>query len=99
MQLGPLGSLGFFSFFSFFFLVFSVLSSFFSSPSFNSICSFSGVSPVFSTSSKRGMFDSLRSVLEPDLESDIIFRHVLEERWVLLELADALLVWRMRWPV
>ena len=51
MQFGPLGSLGFFYFLGFFSFVFSVESSFFSSvtSSFNSICSFSGVSPDFST--------------------------------------------------
>ncbi len=53
MQLGPF-SLGSFTFFSFFFfLSFSVESSFFSSPSLSSICSFSGVSPLFSTCSNK----------------------------------------------
>ena len=33
------------------------------------------------TSSNKGMFDSLRSVLDPDLESDIIFRrHVFRTK-------------------
>ena len=65
-QEGPfgLGTLGTFTFFSFFFFLssFSFFSSFFSSVSTSS---FSGVSPAFSSSSKRVVFSSARLSFEP----------------------------------